>query len=89
MQIIDVLLDIGRTPKKPQYIMAPEIPLVLHSCEFSDLQFFGSAGILTFELDLWKLSVCIHALTCRWLNSCVASLNVQLIKNPDHCGLCA
>lgn len=41
--IIDVLLDIGRTPKKPQYIMAPEIPLVLHSCEFSDLQFFCSA----------------------------------------------
>lgn len=44
MQIIDVLLDIERTPKKPQYTMATEMPLVLHSCEFEGLQFFTSEG---------------------------------------------
>ncbi|XP_057249122.1 uncharacterized protein LOC104897835 isoform X2 [Beta vulgaris subsp. vulgaris] len=41
-EIIDVLLDIERTPKKPQYTMATEMPLVLHSCEFEGLQFFTS-----------------------------------------------
>ncbi|KAG8369258.1 hypothetical protein BUALT_Bualt15G0132800 [Buddleja alternifolia] len=37
--VIDVLLDIERTPRKPQYAMAPEIPLVLQSCEFEGLNF--------------------------------------------------
>ncbi|KAH8509133.1 hypothetical protein H0E87_011050, partial [Populus deltoides] len=29
LQLIDALLDTRRTPRKPQYLMAPEIPLVL------------------------------------------------------------
>ncbi|KAG6408507.1 hypothetical protein SASPL_131520 [Salvia splendens] len=37
--VIDKLLDIERTARKPQYKMAPEIPLVLQSCEFDDLKF--------------------------------------------------
>ncbi|KAH6834713.1 MA3 domain-containing protein [Perilla frutescens var. hirtella] len=37
--VIDELLDVERTPRKPQYKMAPEIPLVLHSCEFDGLKF--------------------------------------------------
>ncbi|KAJ4850522.1 hypothetical protein Tsubulata_029818 [Turnera subulata] len=37
--VIDALLDIDRTPRKPQYLMAPEIPLVLRSCEFGNLKF--------------------------------------------------
>ncbi|XP_021596339.1 tRNA pseudouridine(38/39) synthase isoform X2 [Manihot esculenta] len=41
--VIDVLLDIDRTTRKPQYPMAPEIPLVLHSCEFGGLKFTCSA----------------------------------------------
>ncbi|KAK9053762.1 hypothetical protein SSX86_024836 [Deinandra increscens subsp. villosa] len=37
--VIDVLLDVDKTPRKPQYKMAPEIPLVLQSCEFEGLNF--------------------------------------------------
>ncbi|CAA0841987.1 Pseudouridine synthase family protein [Striga hermonthica] len=37
--VIGELLDIERTPRKPQYTMAPEIPLVLRSCEFLGLTF--------------------------------------------------
>ncbi|XP_021737671.1 tRNA pseudouridine(38/39) synthase-like isoform X1 [Chenopodium quinoa] len=43
VEIIDVLLDIERTPKKPQYTMASALPLVLSSCEFEGPQFFTSA----------------------------------------------
>ncbi|XP_057519371.1 uncharacterized protein LOC130800046 isoform X2 [Amaranthus tricolor] len=42
-EVVDVLLDIRRTLRKPQYTMAPELPLVLHSCEFEGLRFFSSA----------------------------------------------
>lgn len=41
--VIDDLLNIERTPRKPQYIMAPELPLVLQSCEFEDLKFICSS----------------------------------------------
>ena len=30
--------------RKPQYAIAPELPLVLHSCEFESLKFICSAG---------------------------------------------
>ncbi|XP_054790073.1 uncharacterized protein LOC129298274 isoform X2 [Prosopis cineraria] len=41
--VIDILLDTNRTPRKPQYIMAAEIPLVLQSCEFADIRFMCSS----------------------------------------------
>ncbi|KAI7729810.1 hypothetical protein M8C21_003806 [Ambrosia artemisiifolia] len=37
--VIDVLLDVDKTPRKPQYKMAPEVPLVLQYCEFEGLNF--------------------------------------------------
>jgi len=67
MQIIDVLLDIVRTPKKPQYAMAPEIPLVLHCCEFKGLQFCCSAGILIYKLDLLKLILYVYSMPFTYL----------------------
>ncbi|XP_043698137.1 tRNA pseudouridine(38/39) synthase isoform X1 [Telopea speciosissima] len=40
--VIDILLDTSKTPRKPQYTMAPELPLILYSCEFRDLSFVCS-----------------------------------------------
>ncbi|KAJ4952413.1 hypothetical protein NE237_029245 [Protea cynaroides] len=40
--VIDILLDTSRTPRKPQYAMAPELPLIFYSCEFRDLSFVCS-----------------------------------------------
>ncbi|KAI4388731.1 hypothetical protein MLD38_001036 [Melastoma candidum] len=45
--VIDALLDTEKTPRKPQYIMAPEVPLVLQSCQFEGLNFLCSS-------DAWK-----------------------------------
>ncbi|XP_052624345.1 uncharacterized protein LOC111875980 isoform X3 [Lactuca sativa] len=42
-QVVDALLDVKKTPRKPQYKMAPEIPLVLRSCEFEGLNFMCSS----------------------------------------------
>ncbi|EOY20132.1 Pseudouridine synthase isoform 3 [Theobroma cacao] len=41
--VIDALLDTEKTPRKPQYAMAPEIPLVLQSCDFEDVNFICSS----------------------------------------------
>ncbi|XP_042491873.1 tRNA pseudouridine(38/39) synthase isoform X3 [Macadamia integrifolia] len=40
--VIDILLDTSKTLRKPQYVMAPELPLILYSCEFHDLSFVCS-----------------------------------------------
>nr|KAJ0225625.1 hypothetical protein LSAT_V11C100002580 [Lactuca sativa] len=42
--VVDALLDVKKTPRKPQYKMAPEIPLVLRSCKFEGLNFMCSSG---------------------------------------------
>eukprot|EP00899_Mesostigma_viride_P026928 jgi/Mesvir1/741/Mv17343-RA.3 len=36
-EVVDALLDITRTPRKPQYELAPAAPLVLFSCSFDGL----------------------------------------------------
>uniref|UniRef100_A0A0E0KED6 Pseudouridine synthase I TruA alpha/beta domain-containing protein n=1 Tax=Oryza punctata TaxID=4537 RepID=A0A0E0KED6_ORYPU len=41
--IVDSLLDITRTPRKPQYKMASEIPLILRSCLFDEVNFMCSS----------------------------------------------
>ncbi|XP_057427477.1 uncharacterized protein LOC130720797 [Lotus japonicus] len=41
--VIDMLLDTNKTPRKPQYIMSSEVPLVLQSCEFEDIKFMCSS----------------------------------------------
>ncbi|KAJ1699531.1 hypothetical protein LUZ63_008043 [Rhynchospora breviuscula] len=42
--IIDTLLDTNKIQRKPQYNMAPEIPLILRSCQFKDVSFSCSSG---------------------------------------------
>ncbi|XP_071724478.1 uncharacterized protein [Rutidosis leptorrhynchoides] len=59
-EVIDALLDTDRTRRKPQYIMAPEIPLVLQSCHFVDLNFICSSGIhLVNECQNYQLHATI------------------------------
>ncbi|KAL5211009.1 hypothetical protein ABZP36_006632 [Zizania latifolia] len=41
--IVDSLLDITKTPRKPQYKMAPELPLILRSCLFDEVNFTCSS----------------------------------------------
>ncbi|XP_052189501.1 uncharacterized protein LOC127799479 [Diospyros lotus] len=79
--VIDTLLDIERTPRKPQYIMAPEIPLVLQSCEFEGLRFMCSSDArqalhkhLKMECQTYKLQAAIFL---------EALLSCSLVDNDD------
>ncbi|KAG7599187.1 Pseudouridine synthase I TruA alpha/beta domain [Arabidopsis suecica] len=44
VDVIDTLLDTKKTPRKPQYLLASEIPLVLRTCEFENVDFKCSPG---------------------------------------------
>lgn len=83
--VVEVLLDIKRTPRKPQYTMAPEIPLVLQSCEFEVLKFICSSdarqALLTHlkkECQSYQLQAAIflEALRC--------SGNISHYSQPKH-----
>ncbi|OEL17046.1 hypothetical protein BAE44_0021931 [Dichanthelium oligosanthes] len=41
--VVDSLLDITKTPRKPQYKMAAELPLILRSCLFDNADFMCSS----------------------------------------------
>ncbi|KAL8487020.1 hypothetical protein ACS0TY_023643 [Phlomoides rotata] len=82
--VIDELLDVERTLRKPQYTMAPEIPLVLRSCEFDGLSFKCSSDArqalrthLEQECRSYILQAAIfhEALLC---SSCASYENNQL-----------
>ena len=36
--VVDELFDVEKMPRKPNYKMADDFPLVLHRCEFNDLR---------------------------------------------------
>ncbi|KAL7127829.1 hypothetical protein ABFS83_14G277300 [Erythranthe nasuta] len=82
--VIDELLDIETSPRKPQYIMAPEIPLVLHSCEFEGLKFMCSSDArqalhihLEKECRSYKLQAAIFN-EALLSSSCALYVNNQL-----------
>jgi len=52
--VVDSLLDITKTPRKPQYKMAAELPLILRSCLFDKADFMCSSDAsrsLTLHLN--------------------------------------
>ncbi|RWW12005.1 hypothetical protein BHE74_00015322 [Ensete ventricosum] len=70
--VIDVLLDTKKTPRKPQYNMAPELPLILRFCEFEDLEFICSSA--SYEERRAKLNMKASRKSCMrqsaiWLSS--------------------
>ncbi|XP_022768001.1 tRNA pseudouridine(38/39) synthase isoform X3 [Durio zibethinus] len=90
VEVIDSLLDTEKTPRKPQYAMAPEIPLVLQSCEFEDVKFICSSDSgkalrihLENECQAYQLQSAIFheaVLSCLPLANDQSTLNKGTIK---------
>uniref|UniRef100_A0A453E2N1 tRNA pseudouridine synthase n=1 Tax=Aegilops tauschii subsp. strangulata TaxID=200361 RepID=A0A453E2N1_AEGTS len=59
--VVDSLLDITKTPRKPQYTMAPELPLILRSCLFDGVSFMCSSA-LKYSCTIDLLTSCLHSL---------------------------
>ncbi|KAH7683570.1 Pseudouridine synthase I TruA protein [Dioscorea alata] len=83
-EIVDVLLDIGKTPRKPQYNMASDLPLILRSCEFEDINFICSSDAgralhehlkNEFQTHMLQAAIFHEALSCTSLPE-ASSLNL-------------
>ncbi|XP_031743183.1 tRNA pseudouridine(38/39) synthase isoform X4 [Cucumis sativus] len=94
--VIDILLDPLRTPRKPQYVMASENSLVLHSCEFEGVKFWCSSDAgealqlhLSNEIRTYKLQAAIfkEALLSCLPNDGSSSDNRKLKKKNSHVAL--
>ena len=66
--VVAQLLDVERTPAKPHYQMAPELPLVLHECGFDSMR------VLYQPAALWALSGHFEAL---WERHAVAAARAR------------
>ncbi|OQS00573.1 tRNA pseudouridine synthase [Achlya hypogyna] len=44
--LVTQLLDVNATPRKPQYEMASELPLVLHDCKYDTMHMTYTPGVL-------------------------------------------
>ncbi|KAM9305055.1 tRNA pseudouridine(38/39) synthase [Gastrophryne carolinensis] len=72
-QVIRELLDVQKNPRKPQYNMAVEFPLVLYACHFDDVQW----------RDEWEeLSATLCHLQRLWT---AAALRTQILRMALRC----
>lgn len=68
--VVQRLLDIHQCPRKPSYMMAPDLPLVLHECGFDNLTIRCDAG------NLWKLTAHYRSLHEKHVLCAVKARNV-------------
>ncbi|XP_076307098.1 tRNA pseudouridine(38/39) synthase isoform X2 [Tachypleus tridentatus] len=66
--IILDLLDVKQHPRKPQYTMAAELPLVLFDCQFPDVQ---------WQYDTDGLNSLIRHLQNHWTNHCIRTTIIK------------
>lgn len=90
--IVSQLLDIEQTPRKPQYELASDLPLVLHDCYFSDdVQFTDFAPLTLYQVynqlsNEWEY----HAIKAAMLRSNLQALGEsamdtqRIIRDLDH-----
>ncbi|GMN60575.1 hypothetical protein TIFTF001_029655 [Ficus carica] len=86
--VIDTLLDTDKTPRKPQYSMAPEIPLVLRSCEFENLKFncLSDAGHALRE-HLMKQCLTYHLQAAIFQEALLAFLPISTDQSTSNNGV--
>ncbi|XP_031989427.1 tRNA pseudouridine(38/39) synthase isoform X2 [Corvus moneduloides] len=73
--VIDELLDVEKNPRKPQYSMAVEFPLVLYDCEFPDLQWLYDPEVQGFNVTHLQQLWASHAVKTHVLRDMLAGLD--------------
>ncbi|XP_007431105.1 tRNA pseudouridine(38/39) synthase [Python bivittatus] len=74
-QIIDELFDIETNPRKPQYSMAVEFPLVLYDCEFENIQWIYDHQVQEFNVTRFQQLWTNHAIKTQMLYSMLRGLD--------------
>lgn len=95
--VIQYLLDIEACPSKPQYNMADELPLVLHSCQFDNLHLQWQPSVLwhltNHYQEIWERHAIAAAraknaldfvLSCGVRHSDVVQLELDLLQKETR-----
>lgn len=73
--VIDWMLDITQCPRRPQYNMVSEIPLVLYDCYYEKLLWKHEPGILEALLKDFQTHWTTHAIKAAMLTSLIGRLD--------------
>ncbi|XP_044176009.1 tRNA pseudouridine(38/39) synthase-like [Acropora millepora] len=80
-EVIDWMLDIKQCPRRPQYNMASEIPLVLYDCAYEKFSWQHETGILGSLIKEFQGQWTSHAVKTTMLQSLINSFeNSPMIK---------
>lgn len=74
--VFDELMDIDKNPGKPGYTMAPDLPLVLHNCDFHSVKLGYSAA------NLWEVTCHLEA---RWERLSLAAARARNALESLEC----
>ncbi|KFQ78888.1 tRNA pseudouridine(38/39) synthase, partial [Phoenicopterus ruber ruber] len=86
-EIIDELLDVEKNPRKPQYSMAVEFPLVLYDCEFENLQWLYDREVQEFNVTHLQQLWANHAVKTQVLRNMLRGLDAAPVatgKSPGN-----
>ena len=86
-EVIDWMLDVKQCPRRPQYNMASETPLVLYDCVYEKLSWQHKPGILDGLLKDFQAQWTTHAVKATMLTTLIGRLDdASVIKNVSDSG---
>nr|XP_060643156.1 tRNA pseudouridine(38/39) synthase [Anolis sagrei ordinatus] len=85
-EIIDELFDIEKNPRKPQYSMAVEFPLVLYDCDFENIQWIYDKKVHEFNVTHLQQLWTNHAVKSHMLHSMLEGLDFAKIHIETDTG---
>lgn len=88
-EVIDWMLDITQCPRRPQYNMASEVPLVLYDCYYENLSWKHEPGILEALLKDFQTHWTTYAIKVTMLTSLIDRLDdAAVVDSSDKESLC-
>ncbi|XP_064896677.1 tRNA pseudouridine(38/39) synthase isoform X2 [Columba livia] len=82
-EIIDELLDVEKNPRKPQYSMAVEFPLVLHDCQFENLRWIYDQDVHEFTVSHLQQLWAAHAVKTHILHDMLHGLDTAPVARQS------
>ncbi|KAL6094934.1 pus3 [Pungitius sinensis] len=86
-EIINQLLDVKSNPRKPQYSMAVDYPLVLHDCHFEGLSWKQETEEVTHVLSTLQQHWTQSAVRTHVLHGMIQGLEARGGASSNHCSL--
>jgi tRNA pseudouridine38/39 synthase len=83
-EIIQELLDVDRYPRRPQYMIASEYPLLLYDCVFEDVKWISNRVETPHEValhffNMWKDNVIKNTV----INTMLSNIYSSLVQNDS------